>query len=80
MADEDVGTAQSGRDHAVPPIRGDIVDEDEIESDDVQRWRRPGVHRVNLHGRVVWVRVDSRGIAAMTSVGPEALPPRPLTI
>ena len=41
------------------------------------RWHRPGVHRVRLAERTVWVRVDTRGVSAVSSLGPHALAPRP---
>jgi hypothetical protein len=41
-------------------------------------WHEPGVHRVRLAGREVWVRMDERGIASMSSVGPERLADNPM--
>ena len=44
---------------------------------DLAGWHVPGVHRVLLAGSSVWVRVDSRGIASVSTVGPDALAPAP---
>ncbi len=41
-------------------------------------WRRPGVHRVRLADREVWVRMDERGIVSMSSIGPDQLADCPL--
>jgi hypothetical protein len=41
-------------------------------------WHRPGIHRVRLHGRDIWVRMDERGIASMSSLGPDKLARVPL--
>jgi hypothetical protein len=43
-----------------------------------QPWRRsPGIHQILLGGLPVWVRVDARGVAAMSTRGPDALAPKP---
>jgi len=41
-------------------------------------WHAPGVHRVRLADREVWVRMDGRGIASVSSIGPERLAELPL--
>jgi hypothetical protein len=41
-------------------------------------WHQPGVHRVRLANREVWVRMDERGIASVSSAGPEQLASPPL--
>ena len=51
------------------------MDEQAVGVADVDRWREPGVHCVQMGSGLVWVRVDTRGIAAMSSLGPEALAP-----
>jgi hypothetical protein len=38
-----------------------------------QPWLRPGIHLVKLAEREVWVRVDARGVCAMSSRGPHTL-------
>lgn len=53
------------------------MEESAIDMDDVSTWHEPGVHQVDLHGRTVWVRVDDRGIAAMSSTR-DGLEPAPL--
>jgi len=40
---------------------------------EVLAWHQPGVHRVRLSGREVWVRMDGRGIASVSSIGPDRL-------
>jgi hypothetical protein len=45
---------------------------------EVLTWHRPGVHRVRLADREVWVRMDGRGIASISSIGPERLACPPL--
>lgn len=45
---------------------------------EVMAWHEPGVHRVRLADREVWVRVDGRGIASVSSIGPDRLADRPL--
>lgn len=59
-----------------PPA--DETDEGPIPLQEALAWHRPGVHQVRLNGRNVWVRMDERGIAAMSSVGPEKLADVPL--
>jgi hypothetical protein len=51
------------------------MDEEAVGIADVDHWREPGVHCVQMGSGLVWVRVDARGIAAMSSIGPEALAP-----
>lgn len=41
-------------------------------------WHTPGVHRVRLGDREVWVRMDERGIVSVSSIGPDRLASRPL--
>jgi hypothetical protein len=41
-------------------------------------WHHPGVHRVRLADGEVWVRMDGRGIASVSSIGPEGLAAHPL--
>lgn len=41
-------------------------------------WHAPGVHRVRLANREVWVRMDGRGIASVSSIGPDRLANLPL--
>ncbi len=78
MADPTAGipaprTAPDDRPAAPPPGGGRPVPVEEVLG-----WHSPGVHRVRLADREVWVRMDGRGIAAMSTVGPERLAARPL--
>jgi hypothetical protein len=41
-------------------------------------WHRPGVHRIRMHGRDIWVRMDERGIVSMSSLGPDKLSHNPM--
>ncbi|MEJ2578088.1 MAG: hypothetical protein P8Z68_03215 [Kineosporiaceae bacterium] len=57
----------------IPAPRASADDEGPIPLQEAPAWHRPGVHRIRLHGKDVWVRMDARGIASMSSTGPEGL-------
>ena len=56
----------------------DATDATPIPLAELLSWHRPGVHRVRLADRAVWVRMDERGIASVSSVGSERLASLPL--
>ena len=64
--------AQRGPESAAPTRRHPIP------LAELLTWHRPGVHLVRLADREVWVRMDGRGIASVSSVGPERLADLPL--
>lgn len=68
----------------IPGQRGPVedaipgVDSASIPLAELMAWHEPGVHRVRLADRDVWVRMDGRGIASVSSVGPDRLADRPV--
>lgn len=63
----------------IPAQRGPSSEEGEpIPLKESVAWHRPGVHRVRIHGQDIWVRMDERGIASMSSLGPDKLAHIPL--
>jgi hypothetical protein len=64
----------------IPTRRGpaDAADLVSIPLAELVAWHAPGVHRVRLANREVWVRMDGRGIASVSSIGPDRLADLPL--